>query len=98
MFARISTWRVRADVKDETVRIISEIMLPSASRQKGFKDALIFRSTTDPEKHVVISMWETVEDLRNSRPPAEILPDLQILDEYITENNQDICEMLFHIS
>ncbi len=39
------------------------------------------RSDIEGEKHVIISMWETKEDLLASQSPEDILPDIERLGE-----------------
>jgi hypothetical protein len=94
MYARASTWKFQPGTADEGTRIIRDIMLPSASKQQGFKGAFILRHDTDPDKHIVISLWESKADLLASRPPEDVIPLLAPLDSYIVENEQDTCDVL----
>ncbi len=97
MHARTSIVRFQDGTADEATRIFRDIMLPSASSQKGFKGALMLRSDTDAEKHIIISLWATIEDLLASAPPDDIVPLLEPLDELITEISQDTCEVLLQM-
>ena len=89
--------RFQAGAANKTTRIFRDIMLPSANTQKGFKGALMLRSDTDAEKHIIISLWATIEDMLASAPPDDIVPLLEPLDELIAEINQDTCEVLLQI-
>jgi hypothetical protein len=97
MHARTSIVRFQPGTADEARRIFRDIMLPSAGSQKGFKGALMLRSDTDAEKHIVISLWATMEDMLASAPPDDIIPLLEPLDELIAEINQDTCEVLLQM-
>jgi quinol monooxygenase YgiN len=97
MYAKITTVHFKHDQIEEATRIYRDIMIPSASKQKGFVKAFAFRSTTQPETSVVISVWETEEDLRAARPPEEIIPLLEPLDEMTIDFTQDVYQMLFEL-
>jgi len=72
-------------------------MLPSANLQRGFKGALLLKSDTESEKHIIISLWETKADLLASRPPEDIIPLLEPLDAFIAESSQDTYEVLLQM-
>ena len=97
MYARISQWRYRHGTIDEATRIIRDIMIPGANKQPGFKGAFILKHDADPDKHTIISLWESKADLLASRPPEEIIPLLAPLDDYIIENIQDTCDVLLSL-
>jgi quinol monooxygenase YgiN len=97
MYAKITTIHFKPDQVEEATRIYRDIMIPSASKQKGFVNAFAFRSISQPETSVIISVWETEEDLRASKPPVEIIPQLEPLDEMTMAFTQDIYQMLFQI-
>ena len=97
MHARTSIVRFQPGTADEATRIFRDIMLPSASSQKGFKGALILRSDTDLEKHIIISLWETEEDMLASSPPDGIVPLLEPLEDMIAEISQDSYEVLLEM-
>jgi len=97
MHARTSIVRFQLGTADEATRIFRDIMLPSASSQKGFKGALILRSDTDLEKHIIISLWETEEDMLASSPPDGIVPLLEPLEDMIAEISQDSYEVLLQM-
>jgi heme-degrading monooxygenase HmoA len=97
MHARVSTVRFQPGGEDEALHIFRDIMLPSASKQKGFKGALILKSDADPEQHIIISLWKNEEAMLESRPPEEIVPHLEPLEELIAENKQGTYEVLLHI-
>ncbi len=65
--------------------------------QQAHNSTTIFRSNSQPEKYIIISLWETEADMLASRPPEDILPRLQPLEELVAESNQDTYEMLFQI-
>lgn len=97
MHARTTTVRFQPGTADEAARIIREIMLPSAGAQHGFKGAWMLKSDTDTEKCIIISLWDTLDDLLASAPPEEIIPLLEPLDDFISESSQDTCEVLFQV-
>ena len=97
MHARTSIVRFQPGMADEATRIFRDIMLPSASSQRGFKGALILRSDTDLEKHIIISLWETEADMLASSPPDEIVPLLEPLEDMIAEISQDSYEVLLQM-
>jgi hypothetical protein len=97
MHARVSTVRFQSGGEDEALHIFRDIMLPSASKQKGFKGALILKSDVDPEQHIIISLWKNEETMLESGPPEEIVPLLEPLEELIAENKQGAYEVLLHI-
>lgn len=94
MYARATIWKFRPGTTDEAIRIIHDIMIPSASKQAGFKGAFILQHDTDPDKHIVISLWESKTDLLATRPPEDVIPLLVPLDGYIIESEQDTCAVL----
>ncbi len=95
MYARATIWKFQSGTADEGTRIIRDVMLPGASKQQGFKGAFILRHDTDPDKHIVISLWECKADLLASRPPEDAIPLLAPLDGYIIGSEQDTCDVLF---
>ena len=97
MHARVSTVRFRAGGEDEALHIFRDIMLPSASKQKGFKGALILKSDADPEEHIVISLWKTEEAMLESHAPEDLVPQLEPLEQLIAENKQGTYEVLLHL-
>ena len=97
MQARTSIVRFQPGTADEGTHIFRDIMLPSAGSQKGFKGALILRSDTDLEKHIIISLWESEADMLASNPPDEIVPLLEPLEDMIAEIIQDSYEVLLQM-
>jgi len=97
MHARVSIFQFRNDAIEDATKIFRDIMLPSASTQKGFQGALILRNGTQQDQHIVISMWETEADLHASRAPEDVVPLLQPLNEYIIKSDQQIYEVLLKL-
>jgi quinol monooxygenase YgiN len=97
MHARVSTVRFQAGGEDEALHIFRDIMLPGASKQKGFKGALILKSDADPEEHIVISLWKTEEAMLESHAPEDLVPQLEPLEQLIAENKQGTYEVLLHM-
>jgi heme-degrading monooxygenase HmoA len=62
MFARIQTFRQPAEKLDELTKIAQE-QLPAAHELPGFK-GFSYLIDRDNGKALVISLWETEEDLR----------------------------------
>jgi hypothetical protein len=79
------------------LHIFRDIMLPSASKQKGFKGALILKSDADPEEHIIISLWKTEEAMLESHAPEDLVPQLEPLEQLIAENKQGAYEVLLHM-
>ena len=94
MHARATSVRFQPDTVDEATSIFRDVMLPRASTLQGFKGAYILMSDTHPDQGIIITLWETLDDLLNSSPPEDILPDLDRLDELITEMHQDTYHVL----
>lgn len=94
MYARASRFRFRSGTTEEATYLIRDVMLPSASKQQGFRGAFMLRHDSDPETHIVISLWESKTDLLASHPPEEIIPLLAPLDGYIIESEQNTCDVL----
>lgn len=97
MHARTTIVRFRPDMVNEATRIIREIMLPSARPQQGFQGAYLFKSDTDAEKFIIISLWNTRADMLAAHPPEDIIPLLEPLDNLIAEWDQDTYETLFQL-
>lgn len=97
MHAKTTIVRFKPSAVEEATHIFRDIMLPTASLQQGFKGAFIFKSDTDVEKHIIISMWDTKTDMETSRPPENILPLLEPLEQFIAELSQDTYEVLLQM-
>ena len=97
MYAKATQLQFQSGTTDEATRIIRDIMIPSASIQEGFKGAFILRTDADPDKHIIISLWETKAQLLASHPPEEIVPLLAPLDAYIIDCVQDTCDTLLSL-
>ncbi len=81
---------------DEALHIVSDIMVPRTREQSGFQGALILRHP-DKDKGIIITLWETEDDLLASEAPEEIRVDVERLGELITEESlQDIYDAFFH--
>jgi quinol monooxygenase YgiN len=97
MHARVSMLRFELSGEDEALHIFRDIMLPTASKQKGFKGALILKSDADPEQHIIISLWKNEENMLESHAPDDIIPLVEPLDQLIEENKQGTYEVLLHM-
>lgn len=97
MHAKATIVSFQPGTAEEAISIFRDIMLPSASKQKGFKGALILRSNTHSDKGIIISMWETEVAMLASRPPEEVIPLLEPLEDLIAETSQDTYEVLLHM-
>ena len=94
MHARATIVRFQPGTVDEATSIFRDVMLPRVSTLQGFAGAYILMSDTHADKGIIITLWETLDDLLSSSPPEDILPDLDRLDELITEMHQDT----YHVS
>ena len=97
MYAKATQLQFQPGTTDEATRIIRDIIDPSASTQQGFKGAFMLRPDTNPDKHIIISLWETKAQLLASHPPEEIIPLLAPLDGYIIDCVQDTCDTLLSL-
>lgn len=63
MFARIVTAQMHLGQMDDAIAVFRDSIVPAAQQQKGFKGIRLF---TDPNsgRAVVVSLWETEEDLK----------------------------------
>ncbi len=66
MYARVTQFRIQAGKIEEFQRTV-ESMIPIAHKQKGFRGMLILRGSAEaPRDGHVISVWDSLEDLRAS--------------------------------
>lgn len=97
MFARTTIVRFKPGAEEQAEHFVREIMLPTASKQQGFQEALFLKNGKDAGKYTIISIWETEEAMLASRPPDELLPQLDAFGEHIAEADQDGCEVLLRL-
>ncbi|HYL45234.1 MAG TPA: antibiotic biosynthesis monooxygenase [Ktedonobacteraceae bacterium] len=97
MFARTTLVQFKPGTLDQATHFVQNIMLPTASKQQGFRGALFFMSETDAQKYIIISMWETPADMLASQPPKELISQLQAYTDLIADLSQDTYEVLLHI-
>jgi quinol monooxygenase YgiN len=97
MFARTTLVQFKPGTLDQATHFVQNIMLPTASKQQGFRGVLFFKSETDTQKYIIISMWETQADMFASQPPKELIYHLEPYTELIADLSQDTYEVLFHI-
>ncbi len=62
-----------------------------------FQGAFLFQSQTQVDKGIIISLWETEEDMQRSKPPENIASHLARIGELTIDANQDVCKVLFQI-
>lgn len=98
MYTKVTSITFHPGSEEEALNFIRTSMFPSASVQRGFQNAFIFQSLTDPHKYTLVSLWESIEAMQASGPPEELLPDLQRFDTLITDITQDIHAQLFQFS
>src|ERR1700730_17191812 len=62
MYARVMTYQVKPDQKEERVRYTREVTRPKAKQTPGWKGVLLLN---DPATHkqIAISLWETKADM-----------------------------------
>ncbi len=66
MYARVGQFRIQAGKLEEFQQVFRWV-IPAAKKEKGFRGLLILRGGVEaPLDGHVISLWETVEDLRAS--------------------------------
>ena len=93
MVARTTVVTFQPGMADEALRIIHEVMLPSARAQQGWRGALVLRGA-DAEPSMIITFWATAADLAASSPPAEILAQLERLSELMADATQTTCDVI----
>ncbi|HTK07806.1 MAG TPA: antibiotic biosynthesis monooxygenase family protein [Ktedonobacteraceae bacterium] len=98
MHAKVTRITFHPDSEEEALNFIRNRMFPSASAQRGFKDAFIFQNTAEQHKYTLISVWESEEAMQASAPPEDLLPELQHFDTLIAEASQDTHTLLFQFS
>ena len=98
MHARATSVRFHPGTVDEAVSIFRDAMLPRTSTQPGFRGAYILISDTHSDRGIIITLWDTLDNLLSSAPPDDILPLLDRLDELIAEINQDTYQVLLSYS
>jgi len=61
MFARVTTFQMKSDKVDETIKIYKEIIIPRRKTRKGAVGAL-FLTDRKTNKGMAISLWDSEED------------------------------------
>ena len=84
MFARILDFEVKAEKKEEFVKVLKNEVLPILKKQTGFLEILPFSpEKMKEEKVITISLWTTKADAE--RYEREFYPkDLDILKRFLT--------------
>ncbi|HEY4385978.1 MAG TPA: antibiotic biosynthesis monooxygenase [Ktedonobacteraceae bacterium] len=98
MYAKVTRITFHPSSEEEALNFIQNRMFPSASVQRGFKDAFIFQNTAEQHKYTLISVWESEEAMQVSGPPEDLLPELQHFDTLVAEASQEIHTQLFQFS
>lgn len=65
MYARTTTIQAQPGKVEEAIDIVRESIVPLAKEQPGFKGLMALTSTED-EDVVLLSLWETEDDLKVS--------------------------------
>jgi heme-degrading monooxygenase HmoA len=66
MYARVTQFRIQPGKVEEFQRTVRSV-IPTAQKEKGFRGLFILRGGVEaPLEGHVISLWETLEDLRAS--------------------------------
>ncbi|MBZ5665816.1 MAG: hypothetical protein LAO30_14535 [Acidobacteriia bacterium] len=83
MFARILAFEVKAEKKEELVKVIKDQVLPILRKQIGFLEVLpFFQKKVTEEKVFTISLWTTRRDAE--RYEKEFYPKvLEILKPFV---------------
>jgi len=84
MFARILHFEVKAETKEDFVKVVKNEILPILRKQTGFLEILpFFPEKMREEKVITISLWNTKSDAE--RYDREFYPKvLDILKPYLT--------------
>lgn len=95
MYARTTIAQFYPGTTEEALHIVSDIMLPRARKQVGFQGALILRHP-DKDQGIIVTLWETENDLLASEAPEDIQPDVERLGELIAgQPLQEIYDVFF---
>ncbi len=68
-----------------------------ARHQSGFQGAFLFQSQTQADKGVIISLWETEEEMQRSKPPEHVLSHITRIGAFTIDASQDIYKVLSQI-
>jgi heme-degrading monooxygenase HmoA len=60
MYARVTTFHLKIDKRDEAIDIYKDSVIPEAKEQKGFKGASFFVNK-NAGKFVSITIWENMD-------------------------------------
>ncbi len=93
MVARTTIVTFQPGMADEALRIIHEVLLPSARVQQGWRGALVLRGA-DAGQSMIVTFWATAADLTASSPPAEIRTRLERLSELVADATQTTCDVV----
>jgi len=70
VFARVSSWKYKRSMREEGIRTLEEYVESIPRTQKGFwggfRGALTLLSIDDPDAAVMITLWESEDDLKAS--------------------------------
>jgi heme-degrading monooxygenase HmoA len=97
MFAKITTFQFHSGTAHEALTLYQEAIATGARYQSGFQGAFLLQSQTEADKGIIISLWETEEDMQRSKPPEHVLSHLARIEECTLAASQDICKVLFEI-
>lgn len=97
MFAKITTFQFHPGTAEEALTIYQKAIVAGARHQTGFQGAFLFQSQTQADKGIIISLWETEEDMQRSKPPENIASHLARIGELTIDASQDLCKVLFQI-
>ena len=65
MFIRMVWGKLRPGTWEEYERLYHERLANTAGNIPGLKERQLLRGTEDPDEGISVSIWETLEDLRN---------------------------------
>lgn len=96
MYARTTIARFQPGALEEVTSILRDVVLPSASKQQGFRGALVMG---DPHMNrgMIITLWETENDLATSKAPKEIAAHVEKLGTLIAESTQETHQVLLQM-
>lgn len=82
MFTRIVTVRTKSGKMKELTNTVSEKVLPILRKQPGFVDEITLVSSTEPERMVSLSFWNTEADAQRYQRDNYSTVN-QIVDPYL---------------
>ncbi len=66
VYGRMSIWKYKPGKREEGLKTIDELIASTARTTKGFRGAITLSSANDTDAAVIITLWDTEDDLESS--------------------------------